>query len=250
MNGPHEPIFLENPADNGIVVFIHGFMGSPRQFYKFAESVHKQGKSATTLLLPGHGGSAKDFSIGTMERWQRHVDSEIERLSRDYKDIRLVGHSMGGLLALNAAVKYDEVISGVLVMMSPFKLVAFSPTGMKARLKRVFVKKSHPMKAAPLLGNGVRHSPSLIWRVEKPFFELKKLMRTTKEILAEVRAPVMAIYTRSDELTSIKSLDILKAGLINAESFEQVILSDSMHAYYPEHERAIIGQTILKFAFE
>ena len=86
----HAPLFVENPAHKGIVVFIHGFMGSPRQFDRFAETICQQGYSAAALLLPGHGGSAKEFASGSFERWQSHADSEVERFSQDYNNIWLV----------------------------------------------------------------------------------------------------------------------------------------------------------------
>jgi len=55
----------------------------------------------------------------------------------------------------------------------------------------------------------------------------------------------VAVYSASDELTSIVSLDILKAGLTGA-SLESLVLADSLHAYYPEHEQLLIEQALLK----
>ena len=140
---PHAPLFLEGTADNGIVVFIHGFMGSPRHFDKLAAAAHKQGLSIAALLLPAHGGTAKDFGSGSHELWQDYIDSEVGRFAREYTNIWLVGHSMGGLLAINAAVKHNDRIYGLFLIATPMKIGVFSVTAIKIRLKQLF---SHERK--------------------------------------------------------------------------------------------------------
>ena len=242
----HASAFIENPAGKGIVVFIHGFMGSPRQFDRLTMAVYRQGFSAAALLLPGHGGPASEFKSSTFPGWQEHVDSEVERFSRDYQKIWLAGHSMGGLLALNAAVRYSGHVRGVFPIACPFKMTMFSAHTIKIRMQQVFSRSSSPIKAAYRDGSSIKLSPSLIWSTAKPAFELSKLITTAKDNLPKVRAPVMAVYSVSDELTSIASLEILKSGLKGA-AFEQIILSDSLHAYYPEHEFSVIERSLVGF---
>ena len=41
-----------------IVIFIHGFLGSPHQFIDLADFVSHMGYACGALLLPGHGGTA------------------------------------------------------------------------------------------------------------------------------------------------------------------------------------------------
>jgi len=241
----HEPLFLENPAGNSAVIFIHGLMRSPRQFDKLADVVFRQGHTAESLLLPGHGGKAKDFGKGTFERWQAHVDAEIERLTQIYDGIRLVGHSIGGLLALNAAAKHVGHVRGVLTIATPFKLTLLSPYSSKVRLRKLFLRKDDPIKNALIATNSVTKSPNILWRAIGPTVEVKKLMAAARESLHKIDVPVTAVYSSSDELTSLESLGILSSGLSGAP-FEQVLLSDSLHSYFPEHEQAMIEQALLK----
>ena len=243
----HSPLYKENPEGDGLVVFIHGFMGSPRRFDALADLVYSRGFSAASLLLPCHGGSAKDFASGAMDLWQEHVDSEIERFSGDYNRIWLVGHSMGGLLALRAAARFggSGMVCGVFTIACPFKLALFSVNAAKARPKMIFYRKNHPIKAAYISGNSIRFSLDLLLRIRKPIAELNKLMCSTMEILPQISIPVTAVYSRGDELVSYKSLEILKSGLGDA-SFDQVRLIDSLHDYAPEHERVIIEQALLR----
>ena len=271
MDRSHAPYFLENPAENGIVIFIHGFMGSPRQFDKLAAAVQKQGRSAAALLLPGHGGSVRDFAAGTSARWQDYVDAEVESYSRDYADIWLAGHSMGGLLAINAAVRHGEQapgqqppemqtpgagppeerapgahIRGIFTIACPFKLTTFSAYTIRFRIKQVFSRKDAPARVAYLDGSSVRLSPGLLWSSATQAVELKKLMSKARGNLPLLRAPVFAAYSTSDELTSIQSLDIFRSELSGAP-FEHLLLTDSLHAYYPEHEQTLLESSLLSF---
>jgi len=240
----HAPCYRENPEHKGIVVFIHGFMGSPRHFDRFAEQVYQQGFSTYALLLPAHDCSAKTFASGTAEMWQEYVDAEIARVSGSYERIILAGHSMGGLLALSAALRSPDKINGVVVIESPLKLAVFSAKANISRARFIFSRKSNPIKAEGLAVLSVRRTPDLLWHVIRPFSELKKLMRDTTRALPGVRAPVTAVYSLSDELVSIASLDILRKGVSEA-GFKQVVLSNSTHCFYPGNERYEVEQALI-----
>ena len=240
----HEPLFLKNSGKNSIIVFIHGFMGSPRQFDMLAHSAYSHGYSAYSLLLPGHGSTARDFSSTTMDMWQTHVDAEIGRVAFEYDSVFIVGHSMGCLLALNTAVMQKGHICGLFLIACPMVLKGFSLQSLKVRLKQVFFRKSHPVKAAYLTGSGVPLVPSLIWLSTKPAVEVKKLTLLAKHNLQDIDIPVTVICSSSDELVSLDSLRILKIGL-RQSAFDSITLSDSYHAYFPEHERSIIESALL-----
>ena len=244
--GLHEPVFLESSGGKGLVIFIHGFMGSPHQFELLAASACRQGYSTLSLLLPGHSCKPRDFGSCTAEIWQDYVDAEIERHSQRYESILLVGHSMGGLLALNSAVRFNDLIHGVFIIASPFKLSILTSQGSRARMRFILSRKTDPIKSACLDLISVSLSPSLPLYILKPFIELKKLMRETKSILREVLVPVTAVYSHSDELSSVKSLEILKAGL-SAAPFTQLLLSESLHAYFPGNEQELLEQALVEW---
>ena len=301
MNDAHAPAFRVNPAEKGLVVFIHGFMGSPRYFDGFSEAMYQQGYSVASLLLPGHGSFAEEFAFSTMEQWQNHVNDEVVRFSRDHGKIWLVGHSMGGLLALNAAIKSgagrlrdageassdrqsssDEQprddpqsreagvnpaagrVRGVMMIASPFKLALFSAKATINRLKMIFYRRNHPVKAAYIAGNSVRFS-FFYWLasgayhrflprfrlvgITRPLIELEKLIQATKKTLPLTRVPVTAVYSLSDELVSVRSLETLKSG-INGAPVGELIICNSLHAYIPDNERAVVQRTMIKFISE
>ena len=240
----HQATFLENPTAKGVVVFIHGFMGSPRQFDNLAAAVHKHGYAVASLLLPGHGVDLKEFAAATTESWLNHVYAEVERLSVYYDKIYLVGHSMGSLLAINAASRFNQVC-GLFLTACPFKLNIFSLQTLKVRLKQIFYPQKHPLKAAYLNSSSVPLQPSLIYRSIKPSKQLQQLIAGTKDILPNITIPVTAIYLAADEIVSIDSLKTLQAGLKQAP-LKSYILSESLHAYFPQKEQTIVEDALLE----
>jgi len=244
----HAPVYREHPDSKGIVVFVHGFMGSPQQFSGLFDVVYRQGYSVSALLLPGHGGSAKYFASGTCERWQGHVDGEVERLSQQYRSIFLVGHSMGGLLAINSSVKFGKSVRGLFLITCPFVLTSFSLYALKLRLKQAFSRRNNPIKKAYFDSCSVTLSPDIIWCTGRPSAEVKKLIYITESNLQKVRVPVTAVYSYADELTSMKSLDILKSGLQDIP-FKQMLLTDSIHVYYTPQEQSIIEKSLEEFLY-
>jgi esterase/lipase len=155
---------------------------------------------------------------------------------------------MGGALALNTAVKHSKHINGIFLIACPFKFAGLSLNTVRVRRLQVFSKKNNPIKKAYIDNSSVKPSISLIGHILKPKRELKKLISIAKENLPNVFAPVIAVYSASDELVSVSSVNILRSGLTGTD-VEQVLLSDSLHSYYTENEYAIIEQALLNMVF-
>ena len=241
----HAPVYRKNPENKGLVMFIHGFMGSPVQFTGLIDAAYDHGYSVAALLLPGHGGTAKEFAKGTYEQWQNHVDNEVKRYSQEYEKILPVGHSMGGLLAVNASVKFPEVINGIFMIATPFFNAKLSLYSIKIRIKQIFSRKDDPIKAVYLSNSSIEMSPSLLWNTGRPNSELKILMNIARSNLPKVTVPVTAVFSSADELTSMENIKILKNELHDTLLYE-VIISESLHAYYTKHDQTIIEESLIQ----
>ncbi len=92
------------------LVFIHGWMCDGthwrHQFEAFAD-----GHTVVTLDLAGHGNSIGDRDSWTIDRFGADVQAVVEAL--DLPRVILVGHSMGGPIALEAAARMPDRVLGV-----------------------------------------------------------------------------------------------------------------------------------------
>ena len=92
------------------ILIIHGFVGclyDNEYLMNYLELDKKFDVFARTL--PGHYED-ENYQKSSFKEWIDFVNLEIETLIRfGYKEIYLIGHSMGGVLVSNAATKYKQV---------------------------------------------------------------------------------------------------------------------------------------------
>ena len=117
----HEPSRRIISGSDTAILFIHGIVGTPDQFFPLIPLVPDTW-SCVNLLLPGHGGSVCDFSRSSMAAWRRCVSGEIAALAACHKRILLVGHSMGTLFCIDEALRRPEQIAGLFLLASPLRI--------------------------------------------------------------------------------------------------------------------------------
>lgn len=97
-----------------VVVFVHGIQGSPSQFGWLMDVLPPE-TDFVNLLLPGHGRSVRAFRKAGKADWENTVSELVRLLSRTYRRIIWVGHSMGCLLGLHAARLMPDAFSALLL---------------------------------------------------------------------------------------------------------------------------------------
>jgi carboxylesterase len=227
-----------------IVIFIHGFMGSPTQFSDFMDLAYGKGFSVVSLLLPGHGKSGFAFARSTLGSWEKYLDSQLMRFS-SFKEIYLVGHSLGGLLAVNASLKFD--IKGVVLISSPLKINILQAEATSKRIRLLFNKVEQEIRQA----YRESHSIGKPYFISMPFwfrvlYQPLKLMRITKQNLPRVEVPTLVIHSEEDETASFESSAMFDELLLNSDH-EMILLKDSWHAYFTKEEKEIMYTRMSEF---
>ena len=238
----HKETTILIDSSESLVVFIHGFMGSPEQFHDLMQIAKRNRFSCISILLPGHGASWKEFVSHGFESWTTHVKTTIEYYGHNYKYIYLVGHSMGGLLALNASLQITiaDKIHSVFLIAPPMKTNIFNLKSVYTKIKFLLYPKNHEIKSAYQNANSICGGP-MFARLQfiKPIFQFYRLMHHTRNELNEVLVPATLIFSKNDETVSLKSINIFKAGLVNSPH-TILVLTHSQHAYYAPEEWGII----------
>ena len=101
-------------ADNGKgnpIVLLHGYLESQEIWFSFAEKLIKLGHRVITLDLPGHGFSGSVGTEHTMEQLAGAVNTVLTE--QKVEKCVVVGHSMGGYVALAFAKAYPEKLAGL-----------------------------------------------------------------------------------------------------------------------------------------
>jgi len=241
----HKPFEKTHPHANTIVIFTHGFIGSPNQFEDLAAFAYQHGCSVLSLLLPGHGGTAKEFTKYRLNHWESHLESEIKRVSASYENIILVGHSIGGLLSLNASLREDFNVKGVLLISSPLKL-RYSLRTLRAGIRlHLLPKRTDEIIEAYRKSNSITTRSILsylLWRRQTA--DVYRLMSKTRANLPAVTVPTIIINSRKDETVSLQTTNMFRDGLANTNKL--IVLDESWHSFYDPTERAAICQELLQ----
>ncbi|MCK5099155.1 MAG: alpha/beta fold hydrolase, partial [Desulfobacteraceae bacterium] len=104
------------------VILLHGFISSPFEVYFLANEINKSDFTVYLPLVEGFGGGI-DFANATRySSWQLTLKKSIEKLAPNYRNIILVGFSMGGTIVTDFLLKnnYDgNKIQGA-ILIAPY----------------------------------------------------------------------------------------------------------------------------------
>ena len=104
------------PADfeGGVpLVLIHGFGGDLNNWL-FNQSDLARERAVYALDLPGHGGSSKVIVDPTLDGLTGMVADAIRAWGLDL--VNVAGHSLGGAIALNLALKHPDLVNAVITV--------------------------------------------------------------------------------------------------------------------------------------
>lgn len=229
-----------------VIVFVHGIQGSPLQFDYFIQRL-KGSYSIESLLLPGHGKTAKDFKKSNMAQWQSYVDERIKLLQETYKNIILVGHSMGCLLSVQSAILYPEKVRGLFLFAMPLRIHISFPY-IKNNLVIAFSRKENSeIIAAARKVNSVTVSHPLEYLAAMPrYIELLNKCRSTRELIKALQLPIVVVQSENDEIVSNKSLYYVK----EKPNIQIIIVKHASHYYYSHETQQEISNTLQQFVSE
>ena len=97
------------------VVLLHGFLENKTMWKPFISKLSKQNKVVTIDLL-GHGRTGCLGYVHTMENMAECVRAVLSHLR--LRRVVLIGHSMGGYVALAFTEKYPDMVKGICLMNS------------------------------------------------------------------------------------------------------------------------------------
>ena len=222
-----------------MIVFIHGFMGSPNFFCGLATRARDMGHKSASVVLSGHCGKGAAYARARRQDWARDVRRVTE--SAD-EPVLLVGHSIGGLLAVRAAAENPNV-KGLFLISTPLKLNVFSPPALWRRFWDLFnplIRKANTELC------GVPLSSPYVWLGFASALQVPLLIRESKPLAERLNIPVVTVHSRRDEVVSFKSAEMFAKRLANAKH-EGIELSVSRHTWFEAGEWGIVEARFAEF---
>ncbi|MFW9991491.1 MAG: alpha/beta hydrolase [Candidatus Odinarchaeota archaeon] len=206
-----EPLFLEG-KEKGLLLVHGGGGGTTWDLKEFAAKANEHGFTVWLPSLPGFGTDPTDLLGITFDEWISEAREGINSLRENCSSVSIVGHSLGGLLALVLAAE-DTTISRVVTWAAAWKvrnrLLAFLPLLNKLPLiRRLIPERPYgivPTRLKEMGWIGYEWIPSSLGF---PVLEGLKRLHST---ISNVSCPVLVIQGTSDESVAANSaLDIYK----------------------------------------
>lgn len=228
------------------VVFLHGILGSPLRFRRLAEALHARGFDCYSPLLPGHGGTAREFRKAPRGSFEACAKACVRGAWQTHKRTFVVGYSLGGVIALDCAL--DGLACGVALLNTPvrvrvnFRQVLGSMRAMAAPENPGDEARARYRERNSILGANFLQYP--LWLGQ--YLHMYRYLRRVRRRLGEVRARVLAAQSALDEAIDRGSMARLRAGLARAE-VRVLRLGDSGHGCFSEEDEALLLDAMLEF---
>jgi pimeloyl-ACP methyl ester carboxylesterase len=112
-------IYAQRYGSGEKVLFLHGAGGNAKSWY-FQKEYLKAYVEVIPIDMPGHGVDAGGVGLKSIEEYRDYVYEVVRKFSID--GCYVVGHSMGGAVALSFALAYQDMLKGLVLITTGAKL--------------------------------------------------------------------------------------------------------------------------------
>jgi pyruvate dehydrogenase E2 component (dihydrolipoamide acetyltransferase) len=207
------------------VLLLHGF-GADLNTWMFTQPALAEGRRVIALDLPGHGASTKELRGADAESFAAIVGQAADAFG--VERMHLVGHSMGGGIAIAFALRRPERVATL-------SLVASASLGPEINAAFIdgFVRVARRREAVEVLGLLV-HDPALVsrtmvedvlrykrldgvpaalTRIAEEWFPEGRQRAGRAEAVAGLKMPVQIIWGREDRIVPVAHAEAFAARL-------------------------------------
>ena len=192
------------------LLFIHGFADTPCIWRRITRHLAAKGLfTCRAMRLPGSAEPPAFAKQQSLHRWRAQVADEIVRLRETHETVWLIGHSLGGALALDAALRLPDMVDGVAVMAPMLEIsrrrCPLLPANAWFALARVALGLS-PTFESPFSADGVAaDDPSFVYKRDRyiPFAVYRglfALIRDLRRQSARLTCPLFAVTAGNDSV--------------------------------------------------
>ncbi len=236
-----ESFFLK--GGNSGVLLIHGFTGLPTELLLLGRYLNLAGFSVLCPRLAGHGTHERDLIRTSKDDWFNSVLDAYSVLSGMCEKIFVVGHSMGGILALKLAAQ--KKIEGLATLAAPIFIA--SGMGVEKLPPKEFCKDLYVVRPRRNLHDVPPAVNEVYRKMPLPSVnELVELIDEVKKILPEISVPILILHGEEDHTANPKSAEYI-AENVSSEKIRLVKVPDCGHLLPLTDKRDFVFEEVKKF---
>ncbi len=235
------------------VLIIHGFSATLDSVHSLVEPLEKQGLRVSVPVLRGHGEDSPEMLRGiTWRQWMKDAETAFIELSEKAGKIFVVGHSMGALIALNLAAKYQgEKLDSIVLAAPAMRLVSMlgpgRPLHFLAPVLKTFIK-SWDLSVAFSDRHEKSDAVHYLWAPTDAIMSFFDLISFTESRLHDIKCPMMILHNRNDQTVTQDSIDIVYNNVATEHADKEVIwLERSEHQMFCDCEKEVAIRSIVDY---
>ncbi len=252
------------PGGKTGILLIHGLGGTPAELKVVATGLQKEGFTVSCCELAGHCGTEEDLIKTGWRDWAASADAALIELRKQCDTVLVGGLSLGAILALHAAAKQPEKISGLLLYAPTLWYDGFSvpwyafllkwlintPMGQRYRFKE---REPYGIKDERIrklimraMGQGNSAEAGLAATPSQSLKELWDLVAVVKPELPSIKTPALIVHAREDDISDLSNTIYLQrklGGLVDT-----LVLDDSYHIVTIDKQRSLVVDRSAAFA--
>ncbi len=233
------------------ILFLHGWLGSWRYWYPTIEAVAQHFRTYSFDFW-GFGESRRKSTQESIQNYSEQVVRFLDALGID--QVQLVGHSMGGMVALKTAINHPERITCVATVGAPingkslswflklndrrsFANVFARLPWLRRYLFRFFLGQTGDMAVSEIIDDSVKSTSHTLQRA------VSSMLRTdlTPE-LPSLHTPALIVHGGRDDIVAPRQIDLFD----HIPSAEVVLMPNSRHFPFLD-EADLFNDVLLRF---
>lgn len=237
---------------NGNILLIHGFTSGPFAFEFLIPALREEGYSPIVPNLSGHSHNDWKMIGGfTWKDWLEDARKALEEATGEGCPVVVVGHSMGGLLALNLAADNPGKVRALVLAGAAIHLASpFTPGHFLGFLQSVLGRVFKSWDMTPFYTDRKMLASDRNYR-RAPMSAINtmiELVSMTKKRLSRVTAPTLVLQGRRDRRVSWKSAGMISNGISTPENLKGVVMfSETDHEMFRDCERDQVITRVMKY---
>ena len=233
--------FFYKTASNISIITLHGYLESCYSMSYFNQVFQDHKFNVQSPNLSGHAGKYSDLHNVKYQDWINQVENLYKEINPGNK-IFIIGHSLGGMLALYMAQLYN--LSGLIVINPLFDKLPLSM--MMTPIGKYFIK------YVPNLKPDIKNKHQIFaydkissWNTS----EIIKLSYLTRKNINKIKCPILIFKSINDHRVNRENSERI---MQNISSKKKVIIDlyNSYHIAPMDYEKEFIIDMIVKFINE
>jgi carboxylesterase len=245
-----EPYFYRGGAAG--VLVLHGFTASPAEPRWLGTHLAAQGMTVYIPRITGHGTDQRDIARMRWRDWYFAALDGYHVLRQQCEQVFVVGHSMGGVLALLVAA--HTPVDAAVVLASPvqFRSRVMASAHLLKYVMPYTDQSGDSTLTETIRVEQVRRGEPVIGRVRYHIWstaavaQLYDLVNTARDVLPQVTAPLLLVYSEADTVVPLENAAIITAA-VRSTVVEQHTVPNSDHILIQDHERDAVFQWVSAF---